>query len=93
MTMTVRFDTNGDGYEQIRASDGQTINHHRLLMWAWGRLDSPFFSEDAREIHHEREVEWINFEMDLSALTPEEHREVDPGRARIKTPWDRRAER
>ncbi len=88
--MAARLDLSGDGYEQIRADDGRTLSHHRLLMWAWGELESPFFSEDAREIHHERGVEWYNLEMELSALTPEEHREVDPGRARIRAPWDER---
>ena len=87
-----RLGTNGNGYEQIRAarSDGSyaALNHHRVLMFAWGRLDSPFFSEDAREVHHETGVEWCNIEPELSAVTPWEHMEIDDGRAQIRTPWN-----
>lgn len=86
--MTVRIDVTPTGYEQIRTSDGSCIQHHRLLAFAWGMLDSVFFEADAREIHHSQPVKWFNFERDLSALSPAEHRDVDPGRARISTPWD-----
>ena len=86
--MTVRFDVNPSGYEQIRTSDGSCIQHHRVLAFARGRLDSVFFERDARDVHHSQPVKWLNFEGDLSALTPAEHRDVDPERARISTPWD-----
>ena len=89
----VRIGTNGNGYEQIRAPspDGDTyhaLNHHRLLLYAWGYLDSPWFEDDAREVHHETSVEWVNHEREMVALSPQDHREVDPGRARIRAPWD-----
>lgn len=86
--MTVRIDVTPTGYEQIRTADGSTLQHHRVLLFAWGRLDSVFFENDAREVHHSEPIKWLNFEASLSALSPAEHREVDPGRARISTPWD-----
>lgn len=68
---------------------------HRLLMYAWGYLDSPFFTEDMREIHHlpigEMACKDLNIESKLDALTPEKHREIDENRARLITPWDRQA--
>jgi len=68
---------------------------HRLLMYAWGYLESPFFTEDMREIHHlpieDKPLKDLNIETKLEALTPEDHREKDESRARLITPWDRRA--
>lgn len=87
-----RITTTGAGYEQIQAEteDGETaiLQHHRVLAWVWGELDSPLFSEDAREVHHVEGVPWLNVEWNLEGLTPAEHRERDPGRARIRAPWD-----
>ena len=87
----MRVRMNGNGYEEVRVEDGETrraLPHHRILSWVWGGLDSPFFEEDAREVHHVEPVEWLNTEENLRALTPAEHREVDPGRAQIRAPWD-----
>lgn len=89
-----RLTTTGAGYEQIQAEcrDGSTavLQHHRVLAWVWHDLESPLFSEDLREVHHDRPIPWLNTEDNLEALTPAEHREIDPGRARIRAPWDRR---
>ena len=87
----IRIDTKGNGYEeiQIRTRDGiERLQHHRVLAYAWGNLDSPLFADDAREIHHQSGIEWDNRESNLDALSPEEHRAVDPGRSRIRTPWE-----
>jgi len=84
------LNTNGEGYEELRVH-GYRILHHRVLAFAWGLLNSPHFSEDTREVHHNQPVRWLNIEDNLTALTPEDHREADDGRARITTPWDRRA--
>lgn len=65
------------------------IYEHRLLMYAWGELDSVFFEEDAREIHHYESPKWLNIRSNLDSFTPEGHRDIDPERAKIKTPWDR----
>jgi len=83
------LNTNGEGYEELRVSGGLLL-HHRVLAFVWGLLDSPRFSEDMRQVHHEQPIPWLNTEDNLTALTPQEHREVDDGRARITTPWDRR---
>ena len=88
--MTV-LNTNGEGYEELRVC-GCRILHHRVLAFAWGLLDSLCFSEDMREVHHNQQVRWLNIQDNLTALSPEDHREVDDGRARITTPWDRRVE-
>lgn len=87
--LEVRLATNGDGYEQLSVADGPTLQHHRLLLWAWDRLESPWFSGDPREVHHVRPIEWLNTPGNLEAMSPAEHMEVDPDRARIRgIPWD-----
>ena len=58
-------------------------------MYAWGHLNSPFFSEDMREIHHIESPKLLNTEDNLMAVTPEEHKEIDESRARLRTAWDR----
>lgn len=87
-----RLTTNGDGYEQFQAVDvdGEqgTLQHHRVLAWAWGELKSPFHSGDVREVHHDRRIPWLNTEANLEPLTPAEHCEVDPRRAQIEAPWN-----
>lgn len=80
--------TTGSGHEQLHGPDGEVIQHHRLILWAHGELDSVWFDEDAREVHHVEGVAWINGADVLLALTPAEHMEKDDGRARIETPWD-----
>jgi len=84
--MNVRIATDGDGYEEIRVDCGR-LYHHRLLAFAWDEIDSVFFSDDMQEVHHENGMPWDNRESNLSGMTPEEHQSVDPGRARIRTPW------
>lgn len=89
---TIRFGLCGRGYEHVEIhvdGDRYSLPHHRILSTAWGDLDSVFFSEDLREVHHETPVRWMNLEENLSAVTPEEHREIDPGRRQIRTAWDR----
>lgn len=94
MTPPVRFDVSGKGYAQVRAGDGCLLEH-RLLAYAWGMLDSPWFSEDAREIHHvapephDTPCRWLPLESHMTALSPAEHRERCEGRSGIVTPWDR----
>jgi len=98
MTLGRYFD--GSGYVFFCARDTSIPNkkdkkygmyEHRLLMYAWGYLDSPFFTEDMREIHHLDPPKDLNIESNLDALTPEDHRDVDESRARLITPWDRRS--
>jgi hypothetical protein len=62
----------------------KTLSHHRLLAYAWRKLDSPFRTEDGREVHHEipageqTSCKWLNFEDLLTVVTRDEHREIDP---------------
>lgn len=89
-----RLTTNGNGYEQIQAWDDRgnqgVLQHHRVLAWVWGDLEELHFSEEIVEVHHEKTgIPWLNVEWNLEALTPEEHKRVDEGRARISAPWDR----
>lgn len=93
----VRFWTNGMGYEEVRVceiddcgrrTNRSSVKHHRILAWLWGDCDSPFFDKDFREVHHKTNVEWLNIEDNLITLTPEQHRYVDDGRAKIVTSWD-----
>jgi hypothetical protein len=82
----------GRGYEHVEIRiDGEThrLAHHRILSSLWGELESVHFSEDLREVHHRTPIRWLNTEENLEAVTPEEHREIDEGRAQIRTPWDR----
>lgn len=100
MTLGRYYD--GDGYVFYCARDTSIhgkkdkkygMYEHRLLMYAWWELDSPFFTEDMREIHHlpigDKPLKDLNIQDHLDALTPEEHRDVDESRARLITPWDR----
>lgn len=64
--------TSGEGYEEIR-HNRSCLTHHRLLAYAWGYLDSPFFERDPREIHHRDSIPWHNSESNLEAVSPEEH--------------------
>jgi hypothetical protein len=75
----MRLQTTGAGYEQVFC-DGKTVEHHRLLAFAWGDLDSPFYPTDDREVHHETPIGWMNLESNIRALTPREHMELDPDR-------------
>ena len=89
---TVTTITNGRGYKYLRAIDGSkqgNIAVSRLLMYAWGELESPFFSNDMHEVHHLDLGSYVNIEDNLMALTPKEHREIDDKRANLITPWDR----
>lgn len=88
---TIRIGLCGRGYEQIEISTEEGLErlpHHRVLSTVWGDLDSALFSEDLREVHHEIGIEWYNVEDNLEALSPAEHKRRDPGRARIRTPWE-----
>lgn len=90
----LKLHTNGAGYEEMRVDvyeDGRQthrLKHHRLLAYAWGKLDSVFFDDDMREVHHCTPVEWVNTEDNLVSLLPEEHRQVDDGRAKIRASHD-----
>jgi len=92
----VNFSTNGHGYEEIRVheiEDGErvrrwSLKHHRVLSWLWEELDSLNFKRNMREVHHKTDVEWLNTEDNLIALSPEQHREVDKGRRRIVASWE-----
>jgi len=89
---SIRLGLCGRGYEHVEIridGDRYTLPHHRILASVWGDLDSVFFSEDLREVHHKKAVRWFNIEENLEALTPLEHREKDEGRAQIRTAWDR----
>lgn len=88
----VCYSLSGNGYRSIHAQDENNRGHileHRLLMYARGELDSPFFAKDMREIHHVNGDKQLNVEWNLMALTPNEHKDIDPERAKIITPWDR----
>jgi hypothetical protein len=61
---------------------------HRLAAWVWGVLESPFFTEDPREVHHHTLADWVGSdpipkggipwftaEDHLTAERPDEHAE------------------
>lgn len=90
----MKLSVDADGYETIRGpEDRKRLYHHRVLSYARGELDSVFFSEDMREVHHRDRDGWQNAPSNLRVLSPEEHRETDAKRARLVTPWDRRGGR
>lgn len=89
--MKIYMDKNGYAEYFFRDIDGERcrVYEHRLLMFAWGYLDSPFFNGDMQEIHHYDNPKWLNIEENLVALSPKEHMNIDPERAKIVTPWDK----
>lgn len=75
--------TTGNGYEEIRppgregASEG--IKHHRLLAYAWGKIDS---LDDPQEIDHQNCCRWANMEGNLEPESPEDHARITRRRER-----------
>ncbi len=72
----VEFDT--DGYVSIRFCDRGSeyrLYLHRLTAYAHGELDS--LGSDMH-VHHEDSDRWNNQPENLTALTPDEHAEIEP---------------
>lgn len=62
---TVYFSMTGGGHDYVSPTsphdpEGEFPMYvHRLTAWAWDVLESPFFAEDAREVHHHVPEAWV----------------------------------
>jgi len=79
VTPDVHLDVHPKGYRLLRVetSDGRYyVAEHRLVAFAHCGLDSPFFAEDSREVHHIDGAPESNHPANLEPLTSKEHGET-----------------
>lgn len=71
--------------EEGRDSQGDTVAHHRVLAWAWGKIDDLY---ERKEVDHcQFEVPWVNCEWNLDPCPMDVHgrrtREREYARKRV----------
>lgn len=81
MSENVRFWTDRQGYEFVRADNTHLIAHHRLLAYAWGIIED---IDTPEEVDHITEVQWLNTESNLQAVEPSEHGSITRRRAYLR---------
>jgi len=76
VTVEVHLDVHPKGYRLLRVETAESRHYlaeHRLVAYATGSLDSPFFETDAREVHHIDGLPERSDPSNLEALTSEDH--------------------